>query len=175
MHAELRAGLAQRGLGALEGQLQLARLDLDERRADADFAADFHEHPADDAGRFRADLGLIGRQQRAGEVDLPLDGHPLDLGGVDGHPSAGASALGPAAAAAACRRDDERGEGWSECQGRPPPQTEAAPVKGLVEKGKAGQAGRGHHGKSSGAAVGQRPRLGGGGNSMTYAAEPPDV
>ena len=125
-HAELRARLEQRRLGPLEGQRQLARLDLDQRRADADLPADLHQHAADDACGLGADPRLVGREQRAGQVDLPLDRHPLDVGRVDGHASARAPPLGPAAAASAgrharareCRRGSHERQDPPEAGGR---------------------------------------------------------
>ena len=45
-HAELGAGLPQRALGARQRQRQFPRLELDERIADADLAADFHQRPS---------------------------------------------------------------------------------------------------------------------------------
>ena len=61
-----------------EGEGQFPRLELDERRADVHLAADFDQDLADDARRLRADLRRVGRQQRAGQVNLALDGHAQD-------------------------------------------------------------------------------------------------
>ena len=58
--------------------------ELDQRIADADLAADLHEDGADDARGFGADLRLVGREQRAGEIHLPLDRDALRSGGLDG-------------------------------------------------------------------------------------------
>ena len=57
---------------------QLARLEPDEDVAGAHLGAELHAHVADDAGDLAADARLIGRQQRAREVDLALHRHPLD-------------------------------------------------------------------------------------------------
>ena len=45
--------------------------------------ADFNEHLADNACGLGADLGLVGRQEGARQVDLPLDGHPQHRRRVD--------------------------------------------------------------------------------------------
>ena len=82
-HAELGARLAQRRFRPLERQRQFARLEPHERRADVHLGPDLDEHLADDAAGFGADLGLVGREQRARQVDLPLDRHPQHRGGVD--------------------------------------------------------------------------------------------
>ena len=83
-HAELGAGLSQRAFGARQRQRQFPGLELDQRIADADLAADLHEDGADDARGFGADLRLVGREQRAGEIHLPLDRDALRGGGLDG-------------------------------------------------------------------------------------------
>src|SRR5262249_49545706 len=65
--AELRLDLAQRALGALGGELELARLEPRQHVAGPDVGAELHRDLADDAGGFAADPGLIRRGQRAGE------------------------------------------------------------------------------------------------------------
>ena len=70
--AELRLDLAQRALRAVERQLQLARLELHQDVAGADLGAELHRHLADDAGDLAADLRLVGREQRARQIDLAL-------------------------------------------------------------------------------------------------------
>ena len=46
----------------------------DQHVADADFAAELDGHFPDDAGDFAADARLVGRHQRAGQIDAALDG-----------------------------------------------------------------------------------------------------
>src|SRR5262245_45993390 len=82
--AELRLDLTQLALGAIDRELQLARLEPDEEVAGAHFGPELHRHVGDDAGDFAADFGLIGGEQRAREIDLALHRdalHRRDLGG----------------------------------------------------------------------------------------------
>ena len=101
--AELRFDLAQRALGAVERQLQLARLEPDEHVAGPDLGAELHADFADDAGDLAADLGLSGDISVPGEVDLALHRHPLDVRGLGRHGGAAAAATPAAALAPAAR------------------------------------------------------------------------
>ena len=85
---ELRFDLPQRALGAVERELQLARLEPDEHVAGPDLGAELHADVAHDPGDLAADACLIGGDQRAGQVDLALDGHPLDGRGLGLRPPA---------------------------------------------------------------------------------------
>ena len=75
--AQLCLDLAQRALGALEGQRQLPRLEPHQHVADADLAPELDPHLADDAGDLAADARLVGRHQRAGQVHAALDADVL--------------------------------------------------------------------------------------------------
>src|SRR5439155_15378357 len=80
--AELRLHLAQGALRAIQRELQLARLQADEDVAGLDLRAQLHTHFADDSGDFAADLRHVGREERAGELDLALYGHALYVRGL---------------------------------------------------------------------------------------------
>ena len=58
--AELRLDLPELALGAVERELQLARIEAHEHVAGPHFGAKLHRHIAHDAGDFAADAGLIG-------------------------------------------------------------------------------------------------------------------
>ena len=102
---KLRLDLAKLALGAVERELQFLRLDAHEHVSGADLGSELHRYIADPACHFAADLRLIGREQCAGEVHLPLDGHPLHGGGLDGDHAA------TTAAAAATTPSTARGRG----------------------------------------------------------------
>ena len=70
--AELRFDLPEGAFGAVEGELQFARLEPDEDVARADFGSELHGNVPHDARDFAADARLIGREKRALKVDLPL-------------------------------------------------------------------------------------------------------
>jgi hypothetical protein len=84
VHAVLGAGLPQGAFRARQRQRILLRAEPDQRVADADLAADLDEHRPDDPGGLGADSRLVRGHERAGEIHLPLDRHPLNRRGVDG-------------------------------------------------------------------------------------------
>jgi len=101
-HAELRFNLAQRAFGSLQRQCEFSRIELGERVADPHFGAELNRHLANDAGRFAADLGLVGRHERTGQVGVPFDIHATDGCGLDSNRSAATPAA--PSSPATCRR-----------------------------------------------------------------------
>jgi hypothetical protein len=95
--------LPELAFGAIERELQLARLDVHEHVAGADLASELHGHVANDAGDFAADLRLVGRHQGAGEIHLPLYRHALNRGRLDRHGGAAAASAAATGASAAAR------------------------------------------------------------------------
>ena len=89
--AELRFNLAQRAFRPFERKLELARLEADQRIAGSHFGSKLHRHVDHDAGDFAAHLCLIGREQRARQIDLPLDRNPLEARCLGGHGCAAAA------------------------------------------------------------------------------------
>ncbi len=65
LEADLGFDLTQRALGALERELELPRLQSHQDVAGANFRTKLDKNLANDPGDLTADLGLIGREQRA--------------------------------------------------------------------------------------------------------------
>ena len=105
--AELGFDLPQLALRAIERELQLLRFDADEHVSGADISAELHGNFVDAAGNFAADLRHVGRHERPGQIDLPLNRHPLDVGGLHGDRAAAAAA--PASTTAAAGATTSRG------------------------------------------------------------------
>ncbi len=72
-HAQLRFGLLERALRALQCELELPGGEANELLPPLDFIAKLHGHGLHDACGFGADFGLIRRNQRSGEIDGPLN------------------------------------------------------------------------------------------------------
>ena len=102
--AELRFDLPQRALGAVDGELQLTRVEADEAVARPHLGAELHRHVEDAAAHFAAHSRLVGREQRSGQIDLALNGDSLQRRGVDRNRRAAAAAPPTTAAAAGTRR-----------------------------------------------------------------------
>ena len=102
---ELRFDLAEGALGAVERQLELARLQPGDHVAGPDLGAELHADVAHDAGDLAADACLLGGRQRPRQVHLALDRHPLDRGdlGRDGRAAPATPAAARAAAAGRAR------------------------------------------------------------------------
>ncbi len=83
VHPELGPRLLERAFGAGQRELQFPGLEFHQRGANLDVLANLHQHGAHDAGRLGADPGLVGREERAGQVDHALDAHALHSGGTD--------------------------------------------------------------------------------------------
>jgi hypothetical protein len=98
--AELCFDLLERAVGAFEGQRELTRLEADQCVARFHFRAELHGHRAHDAGHLAADFGLIRRNQRAGQIRLAFDRHPLDAHGFHGHRGVATAAASAAPATA---------------------------------------------------------------------------
>jgi hypothetical protein len=109
VHAELGARLAQRAFGASHGERQFARFEPDERIASAHVASDLDQHLPHDAGCFGADPRLVGGHEGARQIDLALDGHPLD--GRRPHSDDGAGAAPRLAAGGLGTTRSHRGDG----------------------------------------------------------------
>jgi hypothetical protein len=97
--AELRFDLAQLAFRPIERELELLRLDAHEDVAGADLSAELDGNFVHAAGHFTADLRHVRRQERPGQIDLPLNRHPLDVRGL--HRDRAAAAPAPASTAAA--------------------------------------------------------------------------
>ena len=72
-HAQLRFGLLQSTLRALQGELELPGGEANELLPPLDLIAKLHGHGLHDARGLGADFGLIRRNQRSGEIDGPLN------------------------------------------------------------------------------------------------------
>ena len=99
--AELRLDLAQRALGALERELQLARLEADEHVAGLHLGAELHRHLADDAGDLAADCAWSGESSVPERSTWRWTDMRCTVVAVGGHGLAAASASARSAAAGA--------------------------------------------------------------------------